>query len=737
MISAPIQALKHYFGYDQFRPGQAEIIDQALQARDLLVLMPTGGGKSLCYQLPAVMAQGVTLVVSPLIALMEDQVLDLKNNDIPATYLNSTLRPNEQRAREQGLLYGDYKLLYIAPERLLQEDFWPFIDQLNQQQGIPRLVVDEAHCISDWGHDFRPEYRQLRQVRHRLQGLPVTALTATATDRVRADIKQQLDLQHPFEYIASFNRPNLYYAVKPKSKQTDLDIVDMLRSRDSGSAIIYSQSRASVEKLATYLTTQGIPALPYHAGLAAEDRQFHQTQFIRDQVQVMVATVAFGMGINKPDVRLVIHYDLPKTMEHYYQESGRAGRDGLAANCIMFYSAGDRGKVEYLISQKTDPQDQRIARQQLRLMIDYATSHLCRRHLLLAYFSERVIESNCQNCDNCLDPVELEDRTIEAQKFLSCVYRCQQRFGMKHIIDVLRGAKDQRLLDLKHDQLSTYGIGQDLSSKAWQKLGRSLLQQGLVTESLDGFPILSLNDQSMAVLKGDHTVQVPKLDQERLESIKLSPSAETGDDDLFQALRKLRKRLADQQAVPPFMVFSDRTLTEMAQEQPVTLEAFAQLNGVGNKKLAQYGQVFLVAIQAYLTQQSDSIEPLQTPSSQSSSVTDSQPTVQASPQADPTPATSIYAETFALHQQGYDVETIAKKRQLTPNHIYKHLALLLANGMDVNLDALVTPARQRKIFRAIYDLHDPSSLTQIQELVGESYSYDEIRLVRAALFYIP
>ncbi len=767
---SPEQALKHYFGYDAFRPGQRDVIEAALQSRDLLVLMPTGGGKSLCYQLPALLTPGVTLVISPLIALMQDQVLSLQNNGIPATYLNSSLTTTEQRSREKALVYGAYKLLYIAPERLLQADYWPFIDHLHQQQGIPRLVVDEAHCISEWGHDFRPEYRQLRLVTERLDQIPVTALTATATERVRHDILQQLQLTDPFKYTASFNRPNLYYAVRTKTKKTDQALVELLRTRTSGSAIIYCQSRASVDRLARFLNEQGIPTLPYHAGLTSEERQDHQTQFSRDQVQVMVATVAFGMGINKPDVRLVIHYDIPKTLENYYQESGRAGRDGLPASCILFFNAGDRGKVEFLIAQKTDPQEQRIARQQLRQMMDYANSHVCRRQLLLSYFSETVTQSNCQNCDNCLYPVAVEDRTVEAQKFLSCVYRCNQRFGMRHVIDVLRGSSNQKVLDLGHDKLSTYGIGKDLSQRAWQNIGRSLLQQDLLAESHDGFPVLSFTAKSWQVLKGELTVQVPKLEAPLDELNTLKSTKDTTltseQQDLFQHLRQLRKRLADLQSVPPFMIFPDRTLTEMAQQQPQTLENFAQLNGVGSKKLSQYGQTFLDAIKVFqltpttvedpdppvevqgpdlpvdshdpalstvqVSGKDPEVPPLQSPS-QDPDVQRSNPSL-FSPQNQPGHSC---LETLALHQQGYDVEGIARHRRIAPAMVWEQLATLLAYGADVDLDQLVDPKRQRQIFRAIYDLRDYSSLTQIREILGHEYRYEEIRLVRAALFYVP
>ena len=750
------QTLKQDFGYDQFRSGQEAVIEQVLQGRDVFVLMPTGGGKSLCYQLPALLQDGVTVVISPLIALMQDQVMGLQNNGIPATFLNSTLSSGEQRGREQALLRGAYKLLYLAPERLVQEETWPWIERLQQRQGITRWVVDEAHCISEWGHDFRPEYRQLDQVRQRLPQIPVTALTATATDRVRADIVRQLALRDPFQYVASFNRPNLYYGVRSKQgRRSQQEVIQLVRAVESGATIIYCSSRAEVERLAQVLNQEQIPALPYHAGLAPEVREDHQTRFIRDQVQVMVATVAFGMGINKPDVRLVIHYDLPKTMEGYYQESGRAGRDGLPAQCLLFYSPGDRGKIEYMIAQKSDPQEQRIARQQLRQMGDYASSHLCRRRLILSYFSEEWIAETCDNCDNCLHPVELEDRTVEAQKFLSCIARSGQRFGMKHIIDVLRGSSNQRIQQLGHDRLSTYGIGKDLSSKAWQSLGRALLQQEMIMESQDGYPVLSLTEKSIQVLKGELHVQVPQLDPTPLSTPEVSLKralVSEPDQDLFQHLRSLRRTLADQRSVPPFMIFSDRTLTEMAQQKPQTSEQFARLNGVGSRKLAQFGEIFLKAICEYLGERTPQIavvpseeQPTDDSSRQDPSSPASIPT--PNPPATPSPQPQItstssrlgssYLHTLELYQQGLTVDQIAQQRQLSPKTIHGHLAALLAEDRGVDLDQLVPPVRQRQIFKAIFTLNSYESLSSIREQLGEEYSYEEIRLVRAALFQQP
>ncbi len=733
-------ALKHYFGYEHFRPGQQEILQQVLQDRDIFVLMPTGGGKSLCYQLPALLQDGVTLVVSPLIALMQDQVLSLQSSGITATFLNSSLTASEQSQRISALRRGEYKLLYVAPERLLQEDFLPLLAEIQHRQGLPRLVVDEAHCISEWGHDFRPEYRQLHQMRSHFPQLPITALTATATERVRGDILQQLQLQDPFCYTASFNRPNLYYEVLPKTRSTPKEIIQRLHQMDSGSAIIYCQSRAGVETLTDQIQAQGITALPYHAGLPATERHSHQNQFLYDQVQVIVATLAFGMGINKPDVRLVVHYDLPRTIESYYQESGRAGRDGLPARCILYFNPADRHKIEYLIQQKPDPQEQRLARQQLRQMLDYAMSAVCRRRLLLGYFSETVEEDPCHLCDNCCHPVAVEDRTIEAQKLLSCVLRCQQRFGMRHIIDVLRGSSQERILKLGHDRLSTYGIGRDLSGRDWQDLGRAFLHQGLLAESQDGYPVLSVTDQGWAVLRGEVEVKVPL--SQRTPDPCSQPEGQAlnaAQQQLFQHLRHLRRQLADQAAVPPFLIFADRTLQEMALRQPQTLKELEQVHGVGQRKLDQYGERFLEAIQAFRPEQvAEKVQPHSQPPATPIPLAAQRPAVSAVPKEKtlpPFPPLSPTAQpTLHLHQQGLDPASIATELHLSLDTVITQLCQLLAVGTEVDLDQLVPPRQQRLILRAFYDLHSLTSLTAVKELVGEDISYDEIRLVRAAVF---
>jgi ATP-dependent DNA helicase RecQ len=597
-------ALKQYFGFDSFRPGQQEVVRDILRGHDLLAIMPTGGGKSLCFQLPALLRRGVCIVVSPLIALMQDQVRLLQDNGIEATFINSSLERSEAARRLARLERGELKLLYAAPERLLQSEFLgDVLPRLAAAHGISSLIVDEAHCVSEWGHDFRPEYRQLHRLRAQFPQMPIAAFTATATERVRQDIVRQLELREPRIHVASFNRPNLYYAVRPKTRATYPELLELAR-RDGAAGIIYCLSRKRVDEIAGQLQGDGIRALPYHAGLDANTRRDNQEAFIRDDAQVIVATIAFGMGINKPDVRWVVHHDLPKTLEGYYQESGRAGRDGAPARCVLYFGAGDIRTAEHIISQKVDPvtfepleDEQRIARQQLRQVLNYAESAECRRAVQLRYFGE-IFAGKCSACDNCLEPRASVDRTTEAKQFLSCVARLarrNERYGVAYVIEILRGAETQKVFTRDHASLSVYGIGKHLGLQEWRDIARGLLHQGLMTQSQDGYAVLALNDAGWQVLKGEREVRVG----ESVKPVRVrkasKPMTDSGNA-LFESLRKLRKRLADEAGMPPYIIFNDASLWDMAERQPKTMQEFSTIVGVGQAKLTRYGGQFVELI---------------------------------------------------------------------------------------------------------------------------------------------
>ena len=594
-----LSSLKQVFGYDSFRPLQREIINDAMAGRDVFALLPTGGGKSLCFQLPAILRPGLTVVVSPLIALMKDQVDALTASGVPATLLNSTLDGDEARARFRGLHRAEFRLLYVAPERLMLPGFIETLKGWN----VAQIAIDEAHCVSEWGHDFRPEYRQLAQLRDIFPDVPVMALTATATERVRADIVKHLQLRSPRSYVASFNRPNLIYRVTPKSRPYE-QTVAFIKAHPGESGIVYCQSRKTAESVAARLHSDGIRAQPYHAGLDAQSRSRHQDLFLRDEIRVICATIAFGMGINKPNVRFVIHYDLPKNIEGYYQETGRAGRDGLPSDCLLLFSPADVVKQTAFIDDKSDPKEQRIAREQLQQMVHFAECAACRRRELLRYFGETWTEENCGGCDNCLTPRATFDGTLAAQKFLSCLYRVRQKsgfsFGLNHMVEVLTGADTELIRKWRHHEVSVYGIGREMKRHEWQAIGRELVRLGFVRQSAEKFTTLELTAEGLAALK------------ERRQIILTTPATildkpsrtKRGDikcdEALFDRLRALRRRFADERDVPAYIVFSDVTLRHMAKSFPTTTMEFNQLPGVGQQKLKDFAAPFMAEIRAFL-----------------------------------------------------------------------------------------------------------------------------------------
>jgi ATP-dependent DNA helicase RecQ len=592
--AAPLETLRKVFGYPSFRPHQEEIISGLIRGEDAFVLMPTGGGKSLCYQIPALHRQGVGIVVSPLISLMKDQVDALALNGVAAAFYNSTL--NEAKARRvlTDLHGGRLDLLYVAPERLLGEGF---LERLKEVE-IALFAIDEAHCISQWGHDFRPEYVQLGRLREIFPGVPLIALTATADPQTRADVIDRLGLAGARCIVAGFDRPNISYTVLEKQKPFR-QLMDFLKDRPGQAGIVYALSRKRVEEVAARLAEAGVNAAPYHAGLPDGERQRVQDAFLRDDLRVVVATVAFGMGIDKSNVRFVVHYDLPRNIESYYQETGRAGRDGVAADALLLFGYGDVAIGRALIESGGNAEQNRIELHKLNAMIGFAEALTCRRRVLLGYFGE-IPEGDCGNCDICVNPPERCDATEEARKALSCVYRVGQRFGVGHVVEVLRGSASQRIRSLGHDRLSTYGIGRELSQDTWGSIIRQLVHLGYLAQDMGNYAVLRLTPKATPLLRGEEKLVLARPRVRVVTSVKKEPKrglkGALHDEGLFQALRALRKRLADEQQVPPFVVFSDATLMEMAALRPADSAEMAAINGVGMHKLGRYGTEFLRVI---------------------------------------------------------------------------------------------------------------------------------------------
>lgn len=718
------EVLERTFGFSTFRPLQQEIISGLLDGENTFVLMPTGGGKSLCYQLPALIFDGLTVVVSPLIALMKDQVDALVDAGVPATFINSSLPPDEIDRRKRGILEGETKILYVAPERLLTPGFLALLDAVE----LSLLAVDEAHCISEWGHDFRAEYRQLATVRERYPETTVVAMTATANDRVREDILAQLDLGDARIYIAGFDRPNLHYSVRQRSRAIVDQIIEVAKRNRGESGIVYCHSRAETERLARLLDDAGYSALPYHAGLDRERRAANQEAFERDEVDIICATVAFGMGIDKPDVRFVVHSGIPKNLMGYYQETGRAGRDDLPSECVLLYSRGDRGRIFHFINQMSDPKEQRIAMAGLDEMVGYAESGDCRRRVLLGYFGEEYPEENCEGCDNCDNPDAIEevDATREAQMFLSTVVRLRESFGMKYTIDVLRGSQNEKILNNRHTEISTYGIGADRPLAEWKWLGGALIAAGYASQRPERFSTLQVTPQGWAVLKGEEEVRLRR----HKETTRSRPTRRRGElpelpeanRRLYEHLRTIRKRIAEAQDVPPWVVFGDRTLYEMAGRLPSSDEDLLGIHGIGYEKARRHGPRFLDEV-ARFVEATPEIAPMAgipRTETRAKRVTDG--------------ISSTALETDALRRQGLTIEQIAAQRNLKPVTIEGHFADLVTAGRITSIDEWVSPDRQQQI-RELFEALGTERLTPVLKRLGgeEVVSWLEVKLVRAVM----
>lgn len=699
------QLLKKYFGYDEFRPLQAEIIEHIMAGNDALVLMPTGGGKSLCYQLPALAFPGVTLVISPLIALMKDQVDALRACGVAADYLNSSLSSSECSAVCERLKSGKTKLLYVAPERLASDDFRGLIANIE----LSLIAIDEAHCISEWGHDFRPDYRQLATLKRDYTGVPIVALTATATPRVKDDIVALLGLAGARVFVSSFDRPNLQIKVLEK-KQTLPNLFKILAPYKRESVIIYCFSRQDTEKLATELRRKGYSARAYHAGLSADERREVQELFIRDSVNIVTATIAFGMGIDKSNVRLVVHYTFPKTLESYYQEIGRAGRDGLPSECLLLYAYADARKHEFFISQMHDQVLVRRAQSKLSEMMSFCEIDTCRKRFLLEYFGEQPGFDNCASCDICRRGTEVYDATEIAQKILSAILRCDQMFGRNHIIDVLLGRRTQKVKLNSHDQLSVFGIAKDYTENSLATIFNQLHDRGLLRKTDGRYPLLCLTNSGADFLRSNLRLSLSRLSVSE-EEVGDHTDPVNAKDVLFERLRALRRQLAKSAGVPPFIIFDDATLRAMCKQKPSDEAGFLEVPGVGIKKWERYGQAFLTEIEEFETEKASIV------------------TRESAPSA----GQAFYQRTLELARKKTPLSRMAKAQKLKEDTIVSHLEKIIDAGELVDLAYLKLPLDRFETMRRAFEICGDERLKPVYEYLEGVHTYPELKLARILL----
>ncbi len=712
---AILHTLKTVFGFHDFRPNQESIVKNILEKRDVFAVMPTGGGKSLCYQLPAKMMKGTAVIISPLISLMKDQVDAARQNGISAAYMNSSLSSQEVSDLYRELRDSRIELLYIAPERFAMQGFSETLKSIP----ISLFAVDEAHCISEWGHDFRPDYLSLSAIPRMFPNVPIAAFTATATAKVQEDIGRKIGLRSPFKVRASFNRPNLFYQVTRKEK-VESQIMDFLKTRPGESGIIYRTTRDSVSETADFLTRNGISALPYHAGLPPETREKNQEAFNRDEASVIVATIAFGMGIDKSNVRFVVHADLPKNVEGYYQETGRAGRDGEPAHCLLYFGRGDIPKIRYFIDQITDDRERAIVLEKLNQMARFASHNVCRRRQLLGYFGEVYPDVNCGSCDICTGDVEVFDITKDAQIIMSAIARTGQGFGIGHIVEIVTGADTKRIRELKHDEVKTYGAGRDKDRKHWHLIIDELLAQDALMQDGDRFPVLKLTDKGSAILYGKEPISAIRKEEAKPQA--RGGIAEQYDTSLFERLRSLRKRIADEEHVPPFVVFSDKTLHEMCRRYPGSHSQMRGITGVGEAKLNRYGKEFIGEIADYLSEHPDIIPPLEKGGEGGFQV-------EARRRKDKKTGETV-EETYRLLEKGLFMEEIARQRNLTQSTIASHIEKLILEGREIDIDKIIEP-KKRRMIEELFFTTKHWNLGPVVEHFNESVTYEEARIVRA------
>ncbi|HLB05483.1 MAG TPA: DNA helicase RecQ [Thermodesulfobacteriota bacterium] len=708
-----LDTLKTVFGFHAFRPNQEEIVKSILDGRDVFAAMPTGGGKSLCYQLPAKVMQGTAVIVSPLISLMKDQVDAALGNGIAAAYMNSSLSSQKVTDLYRTLRNNRIELLYIAPERFAMPGF---IDTLKSVP-ISLFAIDEAHCVSEWGHDFRPDYLSLAVIPKTFPDVPIAAFTATATPKVQEDICRKLGLRAPLVVRASFNRPNLYYQVERKT-QVETQIIEFLRGHPDEQGIIYRTTRDSVTDTADFLVSNGIKALPYHAGLSTDVRDKNQDAFNRDEVSVIVATIAFGMGIDKSNVRFVVHADLPKNIEGYYQETGRAGRDGEPAHCLLFFGRGDIPKIRFFIDQISDDAERSMSLEKLNQVVKFASHNVCRRRQLLGYFGEEFPADNCGNCDICTGSVEQFDITRDAQIIMSAVSRTQERFGIGHIVDIVTGADTKRIRELQHDIIKTYGAGKDRDKKHWRFIIDELLAQDALRQEGDPYPVLKLTEKGQNALYGREQVAALKRDAEKRKGQTKGGIFEQYDTALFERLRSLRKGIAEEEHVPPFVVFSDKTLHEMCRCYPITLADMRKTSGVGDSKLKRYGDAFVSEVKRYLSENPG----ITIPERQAVSID--------RPRTSEKKTGETIEETYRLLTKGMSMEEIARERNLSQSTISGHIEKLIKSGRGIDIDRLIEPAKRRRI-EELFLTTKQWGLGAVVEHGDDTVAYEEARIVRA------
>jgi ATP-dependent DNA helicase RecQ len=732
-LTAARQALKRYYGYDNFRPMQGDIIQSILSGQDTVVLMPTGGGKSVCFQIPAVVSEGVCVVVSPLIALMKDQVEALKANGIVAAYINSSVSQSEATDISRAALSGHLKLLYVSPEKLLGEGFLQFLKRLN----VSMFAIDEAHCISSWGHDFRPEYTQLGALRQHFPSTPIIALTATADRLTQRDIKTQLSLHEPQVFLSSFDRPNINLVVRPGQDRLG-QILDFIGRHPNDAGIIYCLSRKSCETIAQKLQQKGIKAGYYHAGMTPNQRAEAQEKFLQDDTQVIVATIAFGMGIDKSNVRWVMHYNLPKNIEGYYQEIGRAGRDGGPATALLFYSFADVMSMREMVTKDVPQRQAQLNTAKLERMQQFAEAASCRRRILLHYFSEDL-GHDCGNCDICRNPPTTFDGTLLAQKALSASARTQQRVAINLLIDILRGMRNQSVLQYGYEQLKTYGAGKELPYLDWYSYIHQMLNDGLFYIAYEEGYALKITERGQQVLKGQLPVSLKKFQvaekaekatraSKKAAAEAAAAGAGTPEAKLFERLRQLRKRIADEQGVPPYVVFTDTTLQEMAREQPTSRVAMLSVSGVGMKKFETYGEVFIEAILQHGTPRPVPAEDEAADLPDAAFTDDFDPAPRAAKKAAARDAAPTEDTSFGLHRQGLSPEQIAAQRGLTASTVRSHLEKAYAKGLDLRLHDFVSDSQLAEIAAARTQLGPDAGLRDLFDHLREKYDYFQLRL---------